>query len=250
MSLNTGKFASAVFLLVLVRILRETLSSDKRGPCVAFTWAWITNYYIAPLVYEAFTRVAWLDGAMYGFKYSGICLFHTHLFSHPIYLGAVMTNIPIEEPANFLNIRSFSEGKFLIYLLLVTYLHLAIHFPVIPPHKNRQILQEKEPIISTPNRPISSDPDVVQIVRNISPLPNADIKRSAARTRKCEWREILTSSPYQIAAEVKEDERTLKKNRLIREQNSKPQWKRKEIKPKKIVEIKLRKNNHELKHLT
>lgn len=57
----------------------------------------ITDYDIAGLVKEAFTKVAQLDIAISGFKFTGIYPFDRHVFSDLDYLAADMTNIPQEQ---------------------------------------------------------------------------------------------------------------------------------------------------------
>lgn len=62
----------------------------------------ITDYDIAGLVNEAFTKVARLDIAISGFKCK-VSAHLIHIFSDLDYLAADMTNIPIEVPGTYLN---------------------------------------------------------------------------------------------------------------------------------------------------
>lgn len=66
-----------------------------------------------------------------------------------------------------------------------------------------------EPITTSPKPSTSSAPDLLQIIHNLSPLPDAAKKRTAARKRKSERSEILTSSPYKKVAEEKENEKNM-----------------------------------------
>lgn len=57
----------------------------------------ITDYDIAGLVGEAFTKVARLDIAVSGFKCTGIYPFDKNIFSDIDYLLCDVTNIPLAE---------------------------------------------------------------------------------------------------------------------------------------------------------
>lgn len=176
----------------------------------------ITDYDIAGLVKEAFTKVARMDIAASGFKCTGIFPFNRHLFSELDYLAADMTNIPIEVADASSDQPSCSEIS-----VPSTDLALAGSSSTVdaqefskdveaenPTHPSKQPI--KETVVSNNQPSTSSQPDIVQIVHKLSPLPNAAVKRAAARKRKCEKSEILTSSPYKKAATEKENEKNLK----------------------------------------
>lgn len=76
-------------------------------------------------------------------------------------------------------------------------------------------------VLSKERASTSANPHVIQIVRTLSPLSDAAKKRSAARKRKCERSEILTSSPYKIAVEEKEKVKNAKEEKKIMRTNFK-----------------------------
>lgn len=154
----------------------------------------ITDYDIAGLVSEAFTKVARLDIAASGFKCTGIYPFDRHLFSDLDYLAADMTNIPLEEPGTSSNTLGCS-GEVSVSVK-------------DPPEESTN-----EPRISNARPLTSLNPDVTEIVHKLSPLPDAAKKRSVARKRKCERSEILTSTSYKIAVEEKENEKNAKEEK-------------------------------------
>ena len=174
----------------------------------------ITDYDIAGLVNEAFTKVARLDIAASGFKCTGIYPFDRHLFSDLDYLAADMTNIPLEEPGtsskttNYSSKDSVSVADLAIAESTAATCKLASReFPKFP-H-----CSINETIFSSPQSSTSLDPDITQALHKLSPLPDAAKKRSAARKRKCERSEILTSSPYKIAVIEKENEKNSKEKK-------------------------------------
>jgi hypothetical protein len=181
----------------------------------------ITDYDIAGLVNEAFTKVARLDIAISGFKCTGISPFDRHIFSDFDYLAADMTNIPIEVPGTSLNapLSCNEEGSVVSTDPALVdrpslssdeqlSINLVSEELMNPPKESTN-----ESLMSSPKPSTSFNPDVVEIVHKLSPLPDAAIKRSAARKRKCERSEILTSSPYKIAAEEKENEKNIKEKK-------------------------------------
>lgn len=183
----------------------------------------ITDYDIAGLVNEAFIKVARLDIAASGFKCTGIYPFDRNVFSDLDYLAADMTNIPQEEPGTSSNTPGCS-GEVTVS---VTDLTLAASSSTASTDKESMISpidSINEPRISNPEIPepsTSANPDVIQIVHTLSPLPDAAKKRSAARKKKCERSEILTSSPYKIAVEEKEKVKNAKEEKKIMRTNFK-----------------------------
>ncbi|XP_036146776.1 uncharacterized protein LOC118646934 [Monomorium pharaonis] len=145
----------------------------------------ITDYDIAGLVGEAFTKVARLDIAVSGFKCTGIYPFDKNIFSDIDYLPSDMTNVPLEE------IRTQTAP-------------VASKVLDAVPVRDTQMTKEIHP--ST-----SSVPDISKNLLKLSPFPDAAKKRSEARKRKSEKSQILTSSPYKILVEEKENERKGKK---------------------------------------
>lgn len=180
----------------------------------------ITDNDIAGLVSKAFTKVARLDIAASGFKCTGIYPFDRHLFSDLDYLAADMTNIPLEEPETSSNTPGCSGEV----SMSVSDLALAgnpstncdaekIDNLVSEEAKDPPEESTNEPRISNAKPSTSFNADVIEIVHKLSPLPDAAKKRSAARKRKWERSEILTSSPYKIAVEEKENEKNAKEEK-------------------------------------
>ncbi|KPJ16902.1 hypothetical protein RR48_13758 [Papilio machaon] len=158
----------------------------------------ITDYDIAGLVKEAFIKVARLDIAVSGFKCTGIHPFDRHLFSDLDYLAADMTNIPLEQTETSSNALNNEQA-------------VVISNSIIEEQMKESEQSISEPITTSPKPSTSSAPDLVQIlIHNLSPLPDAAKKRTAARKRKSERSEILTSSPYKKLAEEKENEKNMK----------------------------------------
>ena len=141
-------------------------------------------------------------------------IFDRHLFSDLDYLAADMTNIPLEEPGtsskttNYSSKDSVSVADLAIAESTAATCKLASReFPKFP-H-----CSINETIFSSPQSSTSLDPDITQALHKLSPLPDAAKKRSAARKRKCERSEILTSSPYKIAVIEKENEKNSKEKK-------------------------------------
>lgn len=173
----------------------------------------ITDYDIAGLVNEAFTKVARLDIAVSGFKCTGIHPFDRHLFSDLDYLASNMTNIPLEEPGTSLNAPSCSKEVSMTATDLAVASSSSCDNLVSEETTDPPIKLTNVPTISSPKPSTSFDLDVVQTIHKLSPLPDAAKKRSAARKRKSERSEILTSSPYKITVQEKENEKSQKEQK-------------------------------------
>ncbi|CAG4974800.1 unnamed protein product [Parnassius apollo] len=157
----------------------------------------ISDYDIAGLVKEAFIKVARLDVAVSGFKCTGIHPFDRHLFSDLDYLAADMTNILLEQTETSSNALNNEQAVVISNLIIEEQMKVS-----------EQSISE--PITTSPKPSTSSAPHLVQIIYNLSPLPDAAKKRTATRKRKSERSEILTSSPYKKVAEEKENEKNMK----------------------------------------
>ncbi|KAL3279882.1 hypothetical protein HHI36_017388 [Cryptolaemus montrouzieri] len=79
-----------------------------------------------------------------------------------------------------------------------------------PSEASKQSTFEKN--INSPKPLPNLDPDVVQVIHNLSPLPDAAKKRSLSRKRKCEKSEIVTSSRYKILVEEKANKKNVNSN--------------------------------------
>lgn len=196
----------------------------------------ITDYDIAGLVKEAFTKVARLDIAVSGFKCTGIYPFDRHIFSDLDYLAADMTNIPQEQIETPSNAQNTGEAVVLsnsvieqpgtsLSTLIIEGDSAAVGGSALICHANipsniveDEFLEEptqsvSDPIATSPIPSTSSAPDLVQLIHKLSPLPDAAKKRTAARKRKCERSEILTSSPYKIVEEKENEKENIVKNK-------------------------------------
>ncbi|XP_037293571.1 uncharacterized protein LOC119189035 [Manduca sexta] len=131
----------------------------------------ITDYDIAGLVKEAFIKVARLDIAVSGFKCTGIHPFDRHLFSDLDYLPADMTNIPPEQTETASN--ALNNEQAVVVSNLIT----------------KEQMKESEqsnsdPITTSPKPSTSSAPDLVQIIHNLSPLPDAAKTNSISKKKE------------------------------------------------------------------
>ncbi|KOB76398.1 hypothetical protein OBRU01_03861 [Operophtera brumata] len=134
----------------------------------------ITDYDIAGLVNEAFTKVARMEIAVSGFKCTGIYPFDRNLFSDLNYLPADMTNLPLEEPETSSN-PSGCSGE-----VSVSFTDVAVagsSSTTCNAELSNNLVSEE---LTDPLQGSTSEQD------NLSPLPDAAKKRSAARKRKCE----------------------------------------------------------------
>nr|XP_022903609.1 uncharacterized protein LOC111415939 [Onthophagus taurus] len=174
----------------------------------------ITDYDIAGLVNQAFTKVVPVDIAISGFKCTGIHKFYRHIFSDLDYLPADVTNIPLEQSGTSSNAAGCT-GEVSVYFTLAgsssTFCDAELCNNLVSEEsKDTPKRSPRKPTISSSKPSTSFEPNIVQFVHNLSPLPDASKKRSAARRRKCEKSEILTSSPYKIAVEEKENGKNVK----------------------------------------
>ncbi|KAL3270183.1 hypothetical protein HHI36_009240 [Cryptolaemus montrouzieri] len=151
----------------------------------------ITDYDIAGPVNEAFTEVARLEIAVSGFKCTGIQPFDRDIFSDLDYLPADMINIPLEDPQTSSNAVGTSKEVSCSDLTEAGSSSTKCDLE----HSNNMDTQgsseaSKKSIcqknINSPKPLPNLDPDVVQVIHNLSPLPDDAKKRSLARKRKCE----------------------------------------------------------------
>ncbi|CAG9562814.1 unnamed protein product [Danaus chrysippus] len=131
----------------------------------------ITDYDIAGLVKEAFIKVARLDIAVSGFKCTGIHPFDRHLFSDLDYLAADMTNIPLEQTETSSNPLNNEQA-------------VVISNSIIEEQIKESEQSISEPITTSPKPSTSSAPDLVQIIHNLSPLPDAAKKTNSSSKKK------------------------------------------------------------------
>lgn len=137
----------------------------------------ITEYEIAAMVSQAFTRVARLDIAKSGFQCSGIVPLNPNIFTNLDFLPSAVTDVHLqsETEVNISNDPNMSTPEDL---------------PQEPFN-----VHEKENVDTPP----STSKAIVTAIYQLSPVPNAAAKRAISRRRKAEKSEILTSSPYKNA---------------------------------------------------
>jgi len=134
----------------------------------------ITDYDIAALVDSSFTKAARLEIAQNGFKCTGIYPFNREIFSDIDFLPASMTDVARE------SVYSFIESN-----------------------ANQSSINHVTQSTSEP----ASLTSTVDLLTELSPLPDASKKRLIKRSRKTQKSEILTSFSYNndsVAKKAKE----------------------------------------------
>ncbi|CAG5012050.1 unnamed protein product [Parnassius apollo] len=150
----------------------------KRNPA-----ARITDYDIAALVDEAFSRAARLDIAQNGFKCTGIYPFNPEIFTDIDFLPSMMTDVMQEVSSKENMANQFSVA----------------HSSPVP--STSHALPANEPESSTSS---------TDILKQLSPFPDASKERSLKRARKTQRSEIIKSSPYKKDIEERQKSRDRK----------------------------------------
>lgn len=133
----------------------------------------ITEYEIAAMVTQAFTRVARLDIAKSGFQCTGIVPLNPNIFTNLDFLPSAVTDVPMQSDIQVNNTNKNTVQD------------LSQQFHV----------NDKENFDPQP----STSKKIIDVINELSPVPNATAKRATSRRRKAEKSEILTSSPYKNA---------------------------------------------------
>jgi len=136
----------------------------------------LTEYDVAGLVNTAFTEVARLEIAQNGFRCTGIKPFDLEIFSDLDFLGSALTDIPLID-----NQADQSTTQ------------VCCHAAAIenePEQSTRSTLQRE-----TPRSSVNTE-DVRDVLKILSPLPDASKKRPSVRKRRTQESETLTSSPF------------------------------------------------------
>ena len=145
----------------------------------------ITDYDIAALVSEAFSKAARLDIAQNGFKCTGIYPFNPNIFTEVDFLPSAMTDITQNIASN----KNNNQDP-------------VAHVSSPVPSTSRAFL-ETEPVPST---------SAADLLNELSPLPDGSRKRLVVRARKTQRSEILTSSPYKKDAQDRQKSKSSKKD--------------------------------------
>lgn len=147
----------------------------------------ITDYDIAALVDEAFSRAARLDIAQNGFKCTGIYPFNPEIFTDIDFLPSMMTDVAQEASSkeNMSNQPSAAHSS-------------------SPVPSTSRALPATEPVPSTSS---------TDLLKQLSPFPDASKKRLVTRARKTQKSEIITSSPYKKDIEERQKSRSNKKDK-------------------------------------
>ncbi|CAG4931283.1 unnamed protein product [Parnassius apollo] len=151
----------------------------------------ITDYDIAALVDEAFSRAASLDIAQNGFKCTGIYPFNPEIFTDIDFLPSMVTDVMQEVSSKENMANQFS---------------VAHSLSPVPSTSHALPTNEPEPSTSS-----------TDILKQLSPFPDASKKRSLKRARKTQRSEIITSSPYKKDVEERQKSRDKKrKNKKVK----------------------------------
>ncbi|XP_071635524.1 uncharacterized protein [Temnothorax longispinosus] len=163
----------------------------------------LTEYDIAGLVNTAFTKVARLDIAQNGFRCTGIQPFDRDIFSDLDFLGSALTDIPLaEDQANQSTTQASSHT--------VPENETELSTSALP--ETSATLQMEIPSTSANVEKVN---DMLKI---LSPLPDASKKRLTVRKRRTQKSQILTSSPYknELVAKTKDPKKMPKITKNIK----------------------------------
>jgi len=158
----------------------------------------LTEYDVAGLVNTAFTNVARLEIAQNSFRCTGIQPFHHEIFSDLDFLGSALTDIPlIENQAEQSTTQVCS--------------HAATTENELEASTSASALASSKLQRETPRSSVNTE-EVSDVLKILSPLPDASKKRLSVRKRRTLKSEILTSSPFKNELKEKiKDSRQLPK---------------------------------------
>ena len=131
--------------------------------------AWLTEYDVAGLVNTAFTKVARLEIAQNGFRCTGIQPFNCEIFSDLDILGSALTDIPLIE-----NQADQSTTKVCC--------HAAATENEPEPSTCASTLASSTLQRETPRSSVNTE-EVSDVLKILSPLPDASKKRLSVRKR-------------------------------------------------------------------
>jgi len=158
----------------------------------------LTEYDVAGLVNTAFTKVARLETAQNGFRCTGIQPFHREIFSDLDSLGSASTDIPLIE-------NQAEQSKTQVCS------HAVATENEPEPSTSASALASSKLQKETPRSSVNTE-EVSNVLKILSPLPDASKKRLSVRKRRTLKSEILTSSPFKNELKEKtKDSRKLPK---------------------------------------
>lgn len=166
----------------------------------------ITEYEIAAMVSQAFTRVARLDIAKSGFQCTGILPLNENIFTDLDFLPSAVTDVPMQSEVELQHHTSAAEANVCQDANTDTRddpeHQISAAEVSVCNDLDTDILEElpPEPIDVNGKENIEPKPPtskaIVSVIHQLSPVPSAAAKRAVSRRRKAERSEILTSSPY------------------------------------------------------
>jgi hypothetical protein len=167
----------------------------------------LTEYDIAGLVNTAFTKVARLDITQNGFRCTGIQPFDRDIFSDLDFLGSALTDISLaEDQANQSTTQASSHA--------------------VPENETESSTSALPETSVTPQMEVPSTSANVEQVNDVlkilSPLPDASKRRLTVRKRRTQKSQILTSSPYKNELVEKMPKKRKKKERKKEERKKMP----------------------------
>ena len=164
----------------------------RQNPC-----ARLMEYDVAGLVNTAFTKVARLGIAQNGIRCTGIQCFHHEIFSDLDFLGSALMDIPLIENQAEQSTQVCSRAA------------ATENGP--EPSTSASALASSKLQRETPRSSVNTE-EVSDVLKILSPLPDASKKRLSVRKRRTLKSEILTSSPFKNELKEKiKDSRQLPK---------------------------------------
>ena len=158
----------------------------------------LTVYYVAGLDNTAFTKVARLKIAQNCFRSTGIQTFDREIFSDLDFLGSALTDIPLIE-----NQADQSTAQVCC--------HAAATENEPEQSTSTSTLASSMLQRETPRSSVNTE-EVRDVLKILSPLPDASKKRLSVRKKRTQESEILTSSPFKNELKEKtKDSRKLPK---------------------------------------
>jgi hypothetical protein len=142
----------------------------------------LTDYDVAGLVNTAFTKVARLEIAQNGFRCTGIQPLHREIFSDLDFICSALTDIPLTE-----NQAAQSTTQVCS--------HAAATENEPEPSTSASALTSSKLQRKTSRSSVNTE-EVSDVLKSLSPLPDASKKRLSVRKRRTLKSEILTSSPF------------------------------------------------------
>ncbi|XP_063243879.1 uncharacterized protein LOC134543053 isoform X5 [Bacillus rossius redtenbacheri] len=170
---------------------------------------------IAGLVSSAYRKYCHLDIASNGFSCTDIYHFNPGVFSDLDFIPSLLTEIP--EAHEVENTRAPSNDPVTATqpsCSSISNQATETHSPIPMTETSDDPVKSPRSITSRPNVEDNNHPststNVTNVLKTLSPLPDANKRRSSCRKRIAQRSEILTSSPYKEAVVLKTRPKTKK----------------------------------------